>query len=195
MGLPNCYGVPFQYDCGDGMETGDAGPFLESQGLPSFETPGDGGINQVGMSAQNCSSLASAVMHQNCGDPTGFYSTDFDLQPAFPNRKKQNRTNMKDLKATQFRGFNENLLNPKQASPVQLGAAGVSSMRGFSADYSRPSSQKPLQGAGVSSMGQAPAAGVIRPESYSLYSKGDYASPGEGLYGSKSNPRSLKMYR
>ena len=194
MGLPNCYGVPFQYDCGNGMETGDAGPFLESQGLPSFESPGDGGINQVGLSAQNCSSLASALMHQNCDDPTGFQSNDFDLQAAFPRRKQQNRKNMK-LKATQFRGFNEDLLNPKQANPVQLGASGVSSMRGFSADYNRPSKQRPLQGAGVSSMAQAPKAGVITPESYSLYNKGGYAQKGEGLYGGKSDPRNLKMYR
>jgi len=100
------------------------------------------------------------------------------------------------LKATQFRGFNEDMLNPKEAKPVQLGAAGVSQMRGFSADYSRPSKSKPLTGGGVSSMASGPSTGVIRPETYSLYAKaGVNAQKGEGLYGSKSNPRNLKMYK
>ena len=99
------------------------------------------------------------------------------------------------LKATQFLGFNTNLINPPAARRVQLGVSGVSDMRGFEADYSRPAMQTKPKGAGVSDRAQKPATGIIRPEAYSLYAKNTRASKGMGLYGKKSNPRNLNMYR
>ena len=75
------------------------------------------------------------------------------------------------LKATQFHGFNEEMLNPKAVRPANLGASGVSNMRGFSADYDRKSANKAPHGAGVSSMSGQRKPEVIRPETYSLYSK------------------------
>lgn len=99
------------------------------------------------------------------------------------------------LKATEFSGFNLDLINPPAANPVKLGVSGVSNMQGFEADYSRPSMQTKPKGAGVSDMAQKPSAGVIRPEAYSLYTKNTRAQKGMGLYGNKSNPRNLNMYR
>ena len=101
---------------------------------------------------------------------------------------------MHKLKASQFHGFNTEYLNPKAAKPESLGAAGVSAFSGFGADYNRASSNKPISGAGVSKMSRPESVEVLRPETYSLYSKSAYAAKGEGLYG-KSDPRNLDLFR
>lgn len=101
---------------------------------------------------------------------------------------------MKQLRATQFHGFNEKLLNPQAAQPTNLGAAGVSNFKGFEADYSRPAMASPLTGAGVSTMTRNPATQILRPEAYSMYKKVD-VQKGHGLYTGKSDPRNLNMYR
>ena len=105
------------------------------------------------------------------------------------------KKNRGKLNPTQFRGFNLGLLNPAEAAPRKLGVSGVSEMRGFEADYNRPANTYRPSGAGVSQMASKPAAGVIRPEAYSLYTKNVRAEKGQGLYGSRSNPRNLNMYR
>jgi|TARA_B100000085_G_scaffold75558_1_gene67854 hypothetical protein len=177
----DCYGKSFT---GGGGDTGcaevqlDSGAYLaDFWGYPSSE---QSSFANEGV----CESLATQLYDATCEPDTGFSNSFVHNKPS----------KMKKLKATQFYGFNQELLNPKAVAPTQLGASGVSNMSGFSADYSRPSSNKPVSGAGVSSMKAPKAAEMIRPETYSLYAKAGYASKGEGLY-AKSDPRNLDLFK
>ena len=177
----DCYGKTFT---GGGGDTGcaqvqlDSGAYLaEFWGTPASEQSqyANDGL---------CESVATQLYDATCEPDTGFSN------PFLPNKPNK----MNKLKATQFHGFNEEMLSPKAVRPMNLGASGVSNMRGFSADYDRKSMNKAPHGAGVSSMSGQRKPEVIRPETYSLYSKSGYASKGQGLYG-KSDPRNLDLFK
>lgn len=93
-----------------------------------------------------------------------------------------------------FLGFNLNLLPGGKATSfrkgVKLGAAGVSRMDGFQANYNRAGANPLPPGPGVSrSIQPMKAQGPLRVDDYSIYDKGPGTAVVNRLYGDASNPR------